>query len=172
MREAMLARRRSKQSRLRHSRHEPRRLEDPEHVIYAHSCIAGAGLASRCSAALDVQLHGERDLPDAPIGCCRVALNAPDGTPLVRDLTFQVNRGESVMIMGPNGSGKSSLFRVLAGLWPLLVRRCVLAAGLLCNCLFSCVLVRLQPLRVRICVLAAAGWQMPPASGAGGLVAL
>ena len=63
------------------------------------------------------------------IGCCRVALNAPDGTPLVRDLTFQVNRGESVMIMGPNGSGKSSLFRVLAGLWPLLVSRCVLAGA-------------------------------------------
>lgn len=50
---------------------------------------------------------------------CRVALNAPDGTQLVRDLTFELPPGRSVMIMGPNGSGKSSLFRVLAGLWPL-----------------------------------------------------
>jgi len=49
----------------------------------------------------------------------RVALNAPDGTPLVRELTFQVVPGTSIMVMGPNGSGKSSLLRVLAGLWPL-----------------------------------------------------
>ena len=51
----------------------------------------------------------------------RVALNAPDGTQLVRDLSFELPTGRSVMVMGPNGSGKSSLFRVLAGLWPLLV---------------------------------------------------
>jgi ABC-type uncharacterized transport system fused permease/ATPase subunit len=49
----------------------------------------------------------------------RVYLSAPDGSPLVRELSFSVPLGRSVLIMGPNGSGKSSLFRVAAGLWPL-----------------------------------------------------
>lgn len=44
---------------------------------------------------------------------------APDGALLVRNLSFEVVPGRSVLIMGPNGSGKSSLFRVMAGLWPL-----------------------------------------------------
>ena len=37
----------------------------------------------------------------------------------MRNLSFSVVPGTSVMVMGPNGSGKSSLLRVLAGLWPL-----------------------------------------------------
>lgn len=44
---------------------------------------------------------------------------SPDGSPLVRDLSFEVTQGTSVIIVGPNGSGKSSVLRMLAGLWPL-----------------------------------------------------
>lgn len=42
---------------------------------------------------------------------CRVYLSSPDGVELVRELSFEVQPGRSVLIMGPNGSGKSSLFR-------------------------------------------------------------
>lgn len=41
----------------------------------------------------------------------RVYLASPDGVELVRELSFEVQPGRSVLIMGPNGSGKSSLFR-------------------------------------------------------------
>lgn len=48
-----------------------------------------------------------------------VNLLSPDCTILVENLSLEIPRGCHVLTTGPNGSGKSSLFRVLAGLWPL-----------------------------------------------------
>lgn len=47
-----------------------------------------------------------------------VALNRPDGKPLLKDFSLEVRAGESVLIMGPSGTGKSTLFRTVAGIWP------------------------------------------------------
>eukprot|EP01091_Cochliopodium_minus_P017626 TRINITY_DN6959_c0_g1_i1.p1 TRINITY_DN6959_c0_g1~~TRINITY_DN6959_c0_g1_i1.p1 ORF type:complete len:593 (-),score=93.51 TRINITY_DN6959_c0_g1_i1:104-1882(-) len=45
-------------------------------------------------------------------------IEAPDGTIILKNLSFEVQRGSNVLIMGPSGCGKSSIFRVLRGLWP------------------------------------------------------
>jgi ABC-type Mn2+/Zn2+ transport system ATPase subunit len=48
---------------------------------------------------------------------------AYEGTPILRDLSFQVPHGVQVAVVGPNGAGKSTLFKALVGLLPLLEGR-------------------------------------------------
>ncbi len=38
-----------------------------------------------------------------------------DGTPLLRNLTFYIKKGERVLFLGPNGCGKSTLMRLICG---------------------------------------------------------
>jgi vitamin B12/bleomycin/antimicrobial peptide transport system ATP-binding/permease protein len=47
-----------------------------------------------------------------------VDLDLPDGTPLLRGVTFAPERGSAVLIAGPTGAGKSTLLRAIAGIWP------------------------------------------------------
>lgn len=40
-------------------------------------------------------------------------------TPILHNISFAVEKGESLAIIGPSGSGKSTLARVLVGVWPV-----------------------------------------------------
>lgn len=48
-----------------------------------------------------------------------VTFSRPTGEILVRNMTFSINKNDSVFITGPSGAGKSSLFRVISRLWPI-----------------------------------------------------
>ncbi len=54
----------------------------------------------------------------AGLAVTELALDLPNGTPLLRDIAFTVPAGESLLINGPTGVGKSTLLRAIAGLWP------------------------------------------------------
>jgi len=41
-----------------------------------------------------------------------------DGESILKDISFEVQKGEALAVIGPNGAGKSVLFRALLGLLP------------------------------------------------------
>jgi putative ATP-binding cassette transporter len=64
-------------------------------------------------AAIDIV---EKPVKDATIET--LALNLPNGQPIVQASNLTLPAGHSTLVVGPSGSGKSTLFRALAGIWP------------------------------------------------------
>jgi putative ATP-binding cassette transporter len=55
---------------------------------------------------------------EAGVAMDGVDLDLPDGTPLLRGVSFAVTHGTAMLITGSSGAGKSTLLRAIAGLWP------------------------------------------------------
>jgi ABC-type uncharacterized transport system fused permease/ATPase subunit len=63
------------------------------------------------------QIDAEACSNDDVMGMDKVTVATPNGMKLIEDLSFQAQKGESLIIMGQSGCGKSSLLRLLSGLW-------------------------------------------------------
>ncbi|MBB5045979.1 putative ATP-binding cassette transporter [Rhodopseudomonas rhenobacensis] len=59
----------------------------------------------------------------------KLAVNLPDGTPLVSADGVQLRGNQRTLITGPSGSGKSTLFRAIAGIWPFGSGKVVVPTG-------------------------------------------
>jgi len=49
----------------------------------------------------------------------KLAVGYGDGTPVIRQISFRITRGESVALVGPNGIGKSTLLKAIARRLPI-----------------------------------------------------
>jgi putative ATP-binding cassette transporter len=59
----------------------------------------------------------------------KLAIDLPDGKPLIPDLAFEAKPGHGLLLVGPTGVGKSTVLRAIAGLWPFGRGRVRLCSG-------------------------------------------
>ena len=64
------------------------------------------------------RIHVNATQGNGAIDIQKLALQLPNGTPLVNVDSFAFRKGERTLMTGPSGSGKSTLFRAIAGIWP------------------------------------------------------
>jgi putative ATP-binding cassette transporter len=52
------------------------------------------------------------------VAVANLTVLAPNGQPLVSDLTLDISAHQPLLVRGPSGAGKTTLLRAIAGLWP------------------------------------------------------
>jgi putative ATP-binding cassette transporter len=82
-----------------------------ERLATFEGAIKAARTAAACGISAAPSSTGGLELDN-------VALNLPNGAPLIARQTLSIPLHQSVLISGQSGAGKSTLFRALAGIWP------------------------------------------------------
>ena len=93
------------------------------------TAISIATAAGRIMEITDLTVEGHVDDPEAEkmtdsahkngisLVCDKLTYTYPDGdTPVVRDISFFVNPGETIALIGPSGEGKTTILRLILGL--------------------------------------------------------
>ena len=78
---------------------------------------AGIAAANRLATRSD-RIHVVEAAGDGAIDLKALAVQLPNGRPLVTADGFSLRKDERTLVTGPSGSGKSTLFRAMAGIWP------------------------------------------------------
>ena len=78
---------------------------------------AGIAAANRLATRSD-RIHVVEAAGDGAIDLKALAVQLPNGRPLVTADGFSLRKDERTLVTGPSGSGKSTLFKAIAGIWP------------------------------------------------------
>lgn len=69
------------------------------------------------------KFHVDRFVTAEVVSADGLQVNLPDGTPLLKKISFTLEPGQNVLIRGVSGSGKSTLLRAISGIWPFVEGR-------------------------------------------------
>jgi putative ATP-binding cassette transporter len=76
------------------------------------------GFESAISHASSLPVLARDDKPASYLSVNNLNLNLPNQESLLKNINFELNAGDRLLIKGASGSGKTTLLRALAGLWP------------------------------------------------------